>query len=152
MHTNDTNMNNTIQRRILVVDDDQKVVEQIKRVLVANLSCAVDIAYNGKEALDKLRAPLESRSLTGRADEHYDLLIMDILLPKLNGIEVCEFMIQDQKLKQIPTLLISILPLNSDDFQKSLVKFKEFAVVKDVLEKPFSDSDLLAKVEKIIKK
>lgn len=35
---------------------------------------------------------------------------------------------------------------------KSLVKFKEFVVVKDVLEKPFVNSDLLAKVEKIIKK
>lgn len=125
---------------ILVADDEQEVVEQIRHTLAANLNCAVEVAYNGKEALDKLRA-----------NERCDLLIMDILLPKLNGIEVCEFMIQDQKLKQISTLLISILPLNSDDFQKSLVKFKEFVVVKDVLEKPFVNSDLLAKVEKIIK-
>lgn len=132
------------KKTILVADDDQEVVEQVKRVLLASFDCAIDIAYNGKEALDKLRA-----SPAGR---HYDLLIMDILLPKLNGIEVCEFMIQDDKLKQIPTLLISILPLNSDDFQKSLVKFKEFAVVKDVLEKPFVSNDLLTKVEKIIKK
>lgn len=134
-------MNNNTQKHILVADDEQEVVEQIRHALAANLNCTVEVTYNGKEALDKLRV-----------DEHYDLLIMDILLPKLNGIEVCEFMIQDQKLKQIPTLLISILPLNSDDFQKSLVKFKEFAVVKDVLEKPFVNRDLLAKVEKIIKK
>lgn len=132
---------------ILIADDEQEIVEQVRRVLFANLNCAVDVAYNGKEALDKLHTA-ESASPAGR---HYDLLIMDILLPKLNGIEVCEFMIQDQKLKQIPTLLISILPLNSDDFQKSLVKFKEFAVVKDVLEKPFVSSDLLAKVEKLLK-
>lgn len=133
-------VNNNIQKHILVADDEQETAEQIMRVLEARLNCVVDISYNGKEALDKLHTA-----------EHYDLLILDILLPKLNGIEVCEFMIQDQKLKQIPTLLVSILPLNSDDFQKSLNKFKEFAVVKDVLEKPFSDSDLLAKVEKIIK-
>ncbi len=132
-------MDNT-RIHILIVDDEQEVTEQIKRVLISSFNCAVDIAYNGKEALDKLRE-----------DEHYDLLILDILVPKLNGIEVCEFMIQDQKLKQIPTLLISLLPLNSDDFQKSLVKFKEFAVVKNVLEKPFSDGDLLVKVEKTIK-
>ncbi len=128
-----------IQKHILVVDDEQEVTEQVKRALSGNLDCVVDIAYNGKEALDKLRT-----------EEHYDLLVLDILVPKLNGIEVCEFMIQDQKLKQIPTLLISILPLNSDDFQKSLVKFKEFAVVKDVLEKPFSDEELLTKVKKIL--
>ncbi len=130
----------TTRKHILVVDDEQETTLQIKRALSGNLDCVVDIAYNGKEALDKLRA-----------EERYDLLILDILVPKLNGIEVCEFMIQDQKLKQIPTLLISILPLNSDDFRRSLVKFKEFAVVKDVLEKPFSDEDLLVKVEKIIK-
>lgn len=131
---------NETQKHILVVDDEQEVTEQIKHALASSFNCAVDIAYNGKEALDKMEK-----------EDHYDLLILDILVPKLNGIEVCEFMIQDQKLKQIPTLLISILPLNSDDFQKSLVKFEEFAVVKDVLEKPFSDGDLLAKVEKIIK-
>jgi len=129
----------TTHKHILVVDDEQETTLQIKRALSGNLDCVVDIAYNGKEALDKLREV-----------EHYDLLVLDILVPKLNGIEVCEFMIQDQKLKQIPTLLISILPLNSDDFKRSLVKFKEFAVVKDVLEKPFSDEDLLLKVEKII--
>ncbi len=131
-------MDNT-RIHILVVDDEQETTEQIKRALSGNLDCVVDIAYNGKEALDKLREA-----------EHYNLLILDILVPKLNGIEVCEFMIQDQKLKQIPTLLISILPLNSDDFKKSLVKFKEFAVVKDVLEIPFSNEDLLIKVRKII--
>lgn len=126
------------KKHILVADDEQEVVEQIRHILAADLNCTVEVTYNGKEALDKLHAI-----------EHCDLLIMDILLPKLNGIEVCEFMIQDQKLKQIPTLLISILPLDSDDFQKSLVKFKEFAVVKDVLEKPFSDKNLIIKVMKI---
>ncbi len=130
----------TTRKHILVVDDEQETTMQIKRALSGNLDCVVDIAYNGKEALDKLREV-----------EHYDLLVLDILVPKLNGIEVCEFMIQDQKLKQIPILLISILPLNSDDFKRSLVKFKEFAVVKDVLEKPFSDEDLLLKVKNIIK-
>lgn len=130
---------NDAHKYILVVDDEQETVAQIKRALTNKFNCAVDIAYNGKEALDKLREK-----------EHYDLLILDILVPKLNGIEVCEFMIQDVKLKQVPVLLVSILPLNSDDFQKSLAKFKEFAVVKDVLEKPFSDSGLLARVGQII--
>lgn len=137
-------MFNDDTKYILVADDEQEVVAQIRRVLTenfSNLRCVVDTAYNGKETLDKLREA-----------NHYDLLILDLLLPKLNGIEVCEFMIQDQKLKQIPTLLISVLPLNSDDFQRSLAKFKEFAVVKDVLEKPFSDKDLLVKVGKIVGK
>jgi len=65
-------------------------------------------------------------------------------------MEVCQAMIEDQKLKMIPILLVSILPLNSDDFQKSLNKFAELAMVRDVLEKPFSNEDLLIKVRKII--
>ena len=129
-----------ILKHILVVDDEQEVTEQIKRGLSGNFDCVVNIAYNGKEALDKM------------GEEHYDLLILDMLVPKLNGMEVCQTMIKDQKLKMIPILLVSILPLNSDDFQKSLSKFEELAMVRDVLEKPFSNEDLLIKVRKIIGK
>lgn len=131
---------NTTRKHILVVDDEQETTLQIKRALANNLDYVIDSSCDGIEALSKLREV-----------DHYDLLVLDILVPKMNGIEVCEFMIQDQKLKQIPILLISILPLNSDDFKRSLVKFKEFAVVKDVLEKPFSNEDLLLKVDNIIK-
>ncbi len=131
---------NTTRKHILVVDDEQETTLQIKRALANNLDYIIDSSYDGIEALNKLREV-----------DHYDLLVLDILVPKMNGIEVCEFMIQDQRLKRIPILLISILPLNSDDFKRSLVKFKEFAVVKDVLEKPFSNEDLLLKVDNIIK-
>ncbi len=131
---------NTTRKHILVVDDEQETTLQIKRALANNLDYVIDSSYDGIEALNKLREV-----------DHYDLLVLDILVPKMNGIEVCEFMIQDQRLKRIPILLISILPLNSDDFKRSLVKFKEFAVVKDVLEKPFSNEDLLLKVDNIIK-
>ncbi len=131
---------NTTRKHILVVDDEQETTLQIKRALANNLDYIIDSSYDGIEALSKLREV-----------DHYDLLVLDILVPKMNGIEVCEFMIQDQRLKRIPILLISILPLNSDDFKRSLVKFKEFAVVKDVLEKPFSNEDLLLKVDNIIK-
>ncbi len=131
---------NTTRKHILVVDDEQDTTLQIKRALANNLDYVIDSSYDGIEALNKLREV-----------DHYDLLVLDILVPKMNGIEVCEFMIQDQRLKRIPILLISILPLNSDDFKRSLVKFKEFAVVKDVLEKPFSNEDLLLKVDNIIK-
>lgn len=127
-----------IRKRILVVDDEQEVTEQIKRTLSGNFDCVVDVAYNGKESLDKME------------EGRYDLLILDMLVPKLNGMEVCQAMIEDQKLKMIPILLVSILPLNSDDFQKSLNKFEELAMVRDVLEKPFSNEDLLIKVGKII--
>jgi len=132
-------MKDTNQKSFLVVDDDQEITQKIRIILTINLDCKIDIAYNGKEALDEMVA-----------NEPYDLLILAILIPKLDGIEVLQSMIQDEKLKKIPVLLTSILPLGSEAFQKSLEKFDEFSVVKDILEKPFSDKDLLAKVKTII--
>lgn len=135
------NSTNTKHLHILVVDDDQEVVEQVRNTLSFQLSCEVNIAYNGKEAVNKMEE-----------NSAYDLLILAILIPKLNGIEVCQEMIKRVELKTIPVLLISILPVTSDAFQKSLQKFDEFAVVKNILEKPFSDENLLTKVNAIINK
>lgn len=125
-------------KKILVVDDEQDITRQIKKAL-SSLGYIVDITYNGKEAMDKMENM-----------EVYDLLILAILIPKLNGIEVLKEIIEDERLKKTPVLLVSVLPLTSDAFQKSLKKFKEFVVVRDILEKPFSSKDLLAKVETII--
>ena len=127
--------------KILIIDDNQKIVEQVKSILSRNVSFAIDGTYNGKEGLD-----------TMKARGSYDLVILAILIPKLNGMEVCEAMLQDERLKNIPILLISVLPVESEAFQKSLKKFHELSMVKGVLEKPFSDDDLLARVKKIMEK
>ena len=126
-------------KKILIIDDDQEVVKQVKNILTNNLDCTVDIAYNGKEGLDKMKENVS-----------YDFIILAILIPKLNGIEVCQAMIQNEKLKKISVLLISILPLGSEAFRRSLEKFDEFFVVKGILEKPFTDEKLLNEVGKII--
>jgi len=61
-------------------------------------------------------------------------------------------MLQDEMLKAIPVLLTSVLPVESDAFQKSLKKFDELSMVKGVLEKPFSTNDLMIKVKTIMRK
>lgn len=127
-------------KNILVVDDDQAVVEKIRAALTSHLGYGIAIAYNGKEALDDMKV----RELP------YDLIVLAILIPKLNGIEVCQAMVQDEKLKEIPVLLTSILPLDSRAFRKSMKKFPELTVVKEILEKPFDDKELLAKVKSIV--
>ena len=83
---------------------------------------------------------------------HYDLLILDIMMPKISGLDVCDLMIKDEKLKNIPVLLISALPIASTSFQESLEKFKELKLIKDVLEKPFEIDNLVNKVKAIIGK
>ncbi len=127
--------------RILVADDDQETVDQVRHALFLHFDCRIDGVFNGKEAVDTLDA-----------GEAYDLLILDILLPKLNGVEVCQYMVKDEKLKKIPVLLISILPLNSEAFHRSLKKFDEFYVVKGMLEKPFANDDLVKCAKDILGK
>jgi len=127
------------KKGILVADDDQEVVNQIRHALFLHLESTIDSAFNGKEAVDRMEKKTQ-----------YDLLILDMLLPKLNGVEVCQYMMRNEKLKKIPVLLISILPLDSAAFQKSLRKYGEFRIIRGVLQKPFANEALVAQVKKII--
>ncbi len=126
---------------ILIVDNDENTVETLKAALTAKTDYKVDIAYGGKEALERMKA-----------NELYNLLILDIMMPEVNGIDVCKIMVKDGKLKQIPVLIISALPVSSKAFQDSLGKFSELNVIKDVIEKPFSIDDLLSRVKLVVSK
>lgn len=126
---------------ILIVDNDINTVETLKAALTTKTDYKVESAYGGKEALEKMRTK-----------EPYTLLILDIMMPEVNGIDVCQVMMNDQKLKRIPVLIISALPVSSKAFQESLGKFNELNIVKEILEKPFSVDDLLTKVKVVIGK
>lgn len=121
--------------RILVVDNDHNTAETIKAVITTKTAYQVDVAYSGKDGLDKMR--------TGTL---YDLLILDIMMPELSGIDVCKIMVADEKLKRIPILLASALPVQSPEFQASLKEFTELQLVTNVLEKPFTVDALIAKI------
>jgi len=127
------------KKKILVADDDQEIVNQIRHALFLHLECTIQGVFNGKEAIDGMEKEIQ-----------YDLLILDMLLPKLNGVEVCQYMMRNEKLKKIPVLLISILPLDSAAFQKSLKTYGEFRIIRGVLQKPFANEALVAQVKKII--
>ena len=127
--------------RILVVDNDKNTVETFKAAIGAKTDCQVDVAYGGKDGLEKMRN-----------GELYNLLVLDIMMPEVSGIDVCKAMMQDEKLKKIPVLLVSALPVSSQTFQDSLGKFEELKVIKDVLEKPFPIDELIAKINKSISK
>lgn len=129
------------KKHILIVDDDQDVVSEVKKMLLGPLpDIDIDVAYNGKEAIDKMK----------EGGVRYDLVILEVLVPKLNGVDVCEEMAKDSSLKTIPVLLTSILPLRSEAFQKSLKKYAIFSVVKGTLEKPIVGPELSEKVAKLL--
>ena len=88
-------MARTVAKRVLVVDDD-RVIQQLLEV---NLELegyeVVATASDGREALDKI-AELEP-----------DLVILDIMMPKMDGLEVCRHLKADPKLAKIPVVLLS---------------------------------------------
>jgi CheY-like chemotaxis protein len=127
--------------KILVLDNDKSTVETFKAGISAKTDCQVDVAYGGKEGLEKMRN-----------GEFYNLLVLDIMMPEISGIDVCKAMMQDEKLKKIPVLLVSALPVSSQSFKDSMEKFEELKVIKDILEKPFSIDELIAKINKFISK
>jgi CheY-like chemotaxis protein len=126
--------------KILVVDNDANTAETIKAVITTKIGCLVDVANSGKEGLEKMRM-----------EEPYNLLILDIMMPQMSGIDVCKVMMTDEKLKQIPILLASALPVNSQEFQASLKEFEELKIVTNVLEKPFTVDALIAKINSSIR-
>jgi CheY-like chemotaxis protein len=127
--------------KVLIVDNDISTVEVLKASLSSRIKCEIDIASGGDEGLEMMKK-----------NGKYDLLILDIMMPKISGLDVCELMVKDEKLKNIPVLLISALPIASKSFQESLGKFKELKLVKDVMEKPFEIDDLANKVKGIVGK
>ncbi len=80
--------------RILAVDDSPTILEMIKAILEAG-GYEVLTAADGAEALDKARA------------EKPDLILLDVMLPKLDGYRVCRLLKFDQNYKHIPIIMLT---------------------------------------------
>jgi DNA-binding response OmpR family regulator len=125
--------------RILIIDDDISAATTLKALLMSQESFEIDMVYAGREGLDKMIA-----------NPPYDLLILDVMMPDFSGIEVCRAMSANEKLKKIPVLLASALPITSKELSSLLEEFKALNVVKGALEKPFVIEDLLAEIRRIV--
>jgi len=80
--------------RILAVDDSQTILEMIKAILLAG-GYEVITAADGAEALETARAEMP------------DLILLDVMLPKLDGYRVCRLLKFDQKYKNIPIIMLT---------------------------------------------
>lgn len=112
---------------ILIVED---TIANIK-ILVGSLKSAYDIgvATNGEDAISYLK------------DHTPDLVLLDILMPEMNGYEVCQIMKQDETTKNIPIIFISALHEVSDKSRG----FKMGAV--DYITKPFEVPEVMARIK-----
>jgi len=116
-------------RRILLVEDNDMNVQLVLFVL-NDVSLVVDVAKNGKEAIDKV--------LTN----HYDLILMDIQMPEMDGLEATRQIRSMEGYADLP-----ILALTANAFEKDRQACQE-AGMNDFIAKPFERSGLLSTILK----
>lgn len=119
-----------MSRRILVVDDEREVVSLIEKYLLRE-GYAVRTAGTAERALQLIR------------QEKYDLIILDVILPGSNGLDICRQLRQDS---MVPILLISA---KADDADKVLGLGLG---ADDYITKPFSLNELVARVKAHIRR
>ena len=118
------------QLKILYVDDDLINRKLLENMLKKNPNIYETLeAKDGQEALEILN---KNRDI--------DFVLLDIIMPRLNGIETLHYMRQDPRFKDIPVVVLS-----TDDTQKT--KAIE-AGANDFINKPIKEKDLIEKIEK----
>ena len=116
--------------KILVVDDEELIRNVIKEYLMME-NYTVDEAGDGQEAIEKAK------------NNDYNLIIMDIMMPKMDGYQACK---EIKKNKDVPFIMLSA---RSEEYDK-LIGFD--LGIDDYVTKPFSPKELVARVKAILKR
>lgn len=117
--------------RILLVDDEKDFVSALKEILVAN-RYTVEVAYDGKMALDYIEA------------EKFDCLLLDIMMPEMDGYEVVKTI--RKRNDHTPVIFLSAKGEVDD-------KIKGFEIGgDDYLSKPFSSKELLSRLKALLRR
>lgn len=117
-------------KRVLVVDDEKLIVKGIRFSLEQD-DFVVDCAYDGEEALEYAR------------NNPYDIILLDVMLPKLTGFEVC------QQIREFSAVPIIMLTAKGDDMDKILGL--EYGA-DDYITKPFNILEVKARIKAIMRR
>ena len=116
--------------RILVVDDEKLIVKGIKFSLEQD-GMEVTAAYDGEEALQHVK------------EGNFDLVVLDVMLPKMDGLEVCQ---QVREFSQIPIIMVTA---KGEDMDK--IMGLEYGA-DDYITKPFNILELKARIKAILRR
>lgn len=120
-------------KKILIVDDEQDIVESLKFVLeTAGFDCYC--AYDGEDGLNLAKEILP------------DLIILDVMMPKINGFKICRLLKYDIKYKNIPILMVTARSQIEDK------QIGEETGVDEYITKPFDLDEIVKKVEGYLNK
>ncbi len=117
-------------KRVLVVDDEKLIVKGLKFSLEQE-NMKVDCAYDGEEAVEMARS------------NTYDIILLDVMLPKLNGFEVCQ---QIRDFSRVPVIMLTA---KGDDMDKILGL--EYGA-DDYITKPFNILEVKARIKAILRR
>ncbi len=120
------------KNRILIADDNQANVELLEAYL-ASVDCDIEVAVDGRDTLEKV------------ASFQPDLLLLDVMMPKLSGFEVCKKIKDDPQLKRIMVLMVTALN-ELGDIERAVASGTD-----DFLSKPIQKVELLKRVENMLR-
>lgn len=124
--------------KILLIDDDIDFVEATKTILESK-PYEVMVAYEGDEGLRKAR------------EGNPDLILLDVIMPVKDGFTAAEQLKKDPQLSKIPVLMLTAFAAKGGG--TSIPVSRGFALeTEDYIDKPISPEELLARVEKHLKK
>jgi two-component system response regulator PhoP len=118
--------------RVLVIEDEKRLAQNVARSLRENTSCAVDVAFDGEEGLFLAES------------SPYDLIILDLMLPKMSGLDLLRAFRKNGH--KTPVLI-----LTARDEKDSVVTLLN-AGADDYLAKPFDLGELLARSKALIRR
>lgn len=117
-------------KKVLVVDDEKLIVKGL-RFSLEQEGMEVDCAYDGEEALEYARS------------REYDIVLLDVMLPKIDGFEVC------QQIREFSNMPIVMLTAKGDDMDKILGL--EYGA-DDYITKPFNILEIKARIKAIMRR
>ena len=123
--------------KVLVVDDEPDMVEMLK-VLLENSSYEVVSAYDGKEGIATAK------------QEKPDLIVLDLMMPEMNGFEACKEMKNDPDLKDIPVLVLTAISqkISATKYARDLGLG---LLSDDYIDKPVDPNVLLNRIETLMR-
>jgi len=120
------------KNRILIADDNQPNRELLEAYL-SDVDCDVEHAADGQDTLDRVKSFKP------------DLILLDVMMPKLSGFEVCQKLKADSNLRKIMVLMVTALN-EAGDIERAVK-----AGTDDFLSKPVNKTELLKRVENMLK-
>lgn len=119
-----------MSRKVLVVDDEKLIVKGIRFNLEQD-GMEVDCAYDGEEAVEKAK------------ENKYDIILLDLMLPKMDGLEVC------QQIREFSNVPIVMLTAKGEDMDKILGL--DYGA-DDYITKPFNIKEVILRINNLLKR